>query len=212
MDKYKELEARKKEIEKELETQETVLLRENVNMDTPLITVDGFPRSDIDVAAIRIARSKINALKNDHRQVEQELLELLPQLFQQSQSPPQREQTKSVEPESLFSPSTQIESESTGTATVPTLGRYPTFCYVDAVSPGSPIQEAGVCLGDEIVRFGTATQMSDLSVAVQANENKPISVMLARDQGNGSHTLVTLLVTPRRWNGPGLLGCHLMPK
>ncbi|KAG5440748.1 hypothetical protein PCK2_000184 [Pneumocystis canis] len=54
------------EIKKELQSLSNVLLQHNVNMETPLIDADGFPRSDIDVVSVRMARSRINQLKNDY--------------------------------------------------------------------------------------------------------------------------------------------------
>lgn len=38
-------------------------------MSTALIDPEGFPRSDIDVASIRTARSQINRLRNDLKEV-----------------------------------------------------------------------------------------------------------------------------------------------
>lgn len=48
-----------------------------MNMLTPLIDPEGFPRSDIDVAGIRTARSQINRLRNDLKDVMNEMSKLL---------------------------------------------------------------------------------------------------------------------------------------
>jgi 26S proteasome non-ATPase regulatory subunit 9 len=47
----------------------------HANMETPLLTLDGFPRSDIDVAAIRICRAKIIKLQNDYKWINETLLD-----------------------------------------------------------------------------------------------------------------------------------------
>ncbi|GMM29880.1 hypothetical protein DAMA08_026250 [Martiniozyma asiatica (nom. inval.)] len=45
------------------------------DMNTNLVTPDGFPRNDIDVAQIRFCRAKILRLQNDYKWVSNELLE-----------------------------------------------------------------------------------------------------------------------------------------
>ncbi|KAG4302031.1 hypothetical protein PCK1_001706 [Pneumocystis canis] len=56
------------EIKKELQILSNILFQHNVDMETPLIDADGFPRSDIDIVAgiIRMARARINCLKSDY--------------------------------------------------------------------------------------------------------------------------------------------------
>lgn len=45
------------------------------DMDTPLLTLDGYPRNDIDVPEIRKCRAKIVRLRNDYKWISEELLE-----------------------------------------------------------------------------------------------------------------------------------------
>lgn len=49
------------------------------DMDTPLISPDGYPRSDIDVVQVRLCRVKIIKLKNDYKWIGEELLEKMNQ-------------------------------------------------------------------------------------------------------------------------------------
>lgn len=42
------------------------LLMLNATLDTQLVTLDGFPRQDIDVASIRATRANIRRLQNDY--------------------------------------------------------------------------------------------------------------------------------------------------
>ncbi|TID14466.1 hypothetical protein CANINC_004754 [Pichia inconspicua] len=47
----------------------------SADMETPLLTLDGYPRNDIDVPEIRKCRSKIITLRNDYKWISEELLE-----------------------------------------------------------------------------------------------------------------------------------------
>ena len=51
-------------------------------MQTPLLSSDGFPRSDIDVVEVRTTRVKIIKLKNDLRSVMEEISSRLLSQFQ----------------------------------------------------------------------------------------------------------------------------------
>ncbi|ONH72012.1 hypothetical protein BOH78_4075 [Pichia kudriavzevii] len=56
----------------------------HANMDTELLTLDGFPRADIDVLQIRLCRAKIIKLQNDYKWISETLLEKMQQQLQQN--------------------------------------------------------------------------------------------------------------------------------
>ena len=109
----------------------------------------------------------------------------------------------------------------------------PPFAWVDAVSPGSPADAAGLRNGDRIISFGavsTATgdvqstnwpTLADLAAATRTSEGRPLTVVVVRRRGSGSNEAgdgapapeeqVVLTLTPTAWHGPGLLGCHVLP-
>ncbi|KAJ7859433.1 hypothetical protein B0H13DRAFT_2075126 [Mycena leptocephala] len=87
------------------------------------------------------------------------------------------------------------------------------FAKVDGVSPGSPAAEAGLQREDLVVKFGSLTQQSFSSSSltplmdiVAAYENRSIPLKVLR-----SEQMVFLSLTPRAWEGRGLLGCHIVP-
>lgn len=47
------------------------------DMNTSLLTLDGYPRSDIDVVQVRLCRSKIIKLQNDYKWISETLLDKL---------------------------------------------------------------------------------------------------------------------------------------
>ncbi|KAI5964867.1 NAS2 [Candida pseudojiufengensis] len=65
---FQELSQIKTNIEQQLNNLFDLLKHQhNVDMDSPLVTKDGFPRSDIDVVSVRLIRTHIIKLKNDYK-------------------------------------------------------------------------------------------------------------------------------------------------
>lgn len=172
---YPELAAAKAQIEHHLDKLHT-LLHVKYHFDTELpLVIDGFPRADVDVVAVRLIRRRINYLKNDYRFV----LELLEKLLQ-----------------------LQLGSKEEAFAVLPT-----PFARVDQVAPDGPARELQV--GDKLVNFAgvTAANNNQLkAVAEKVRENEPIQIEVLRGGG-----IVGVSVTPAKWSGRGLLGCHIVP-
>jgi hypothetical protein len=85
------------------------------------------------------------------------------------------------------------------------------YAFVDVIADGSPAAEDGLQLGDQIVKFGNVEAGENLSQRLlseaQTNQGCAIPVVVMR-QG----ALINFTVTPRTWQGRGLLGyvCHLL--
>ncbi|KAG4197916.1 hypothetical protein ERO13_A05G055000v2 [Gossypium hirsutum] len=81
------------------------------------------------------------------------------------------------------------------------------FAMVDEIADASPAAEDGLQLGDQIVKFGNVkagdSLLQRLASEAQANQGHPVPVIIMR-QG----ALLNLSLTPRTWQGRGLLGCH----
>lgn len=122
--------ARKNAIELELQEQTAILRTAGVTMDSPLVDPEGFPRSDIDVWAIRLARVKIIELRNDLSRLMDDIQKALEVVYDPSLAP-------TVETSSN-GPTTASTTTSTEALT-PMLGP---FARVDGVSPGSPAAES----------------------------------------------------------------------
>lgn len=79
------------------------------------------------------------------------------------------------------------------------------FAMVDEIADASPAAEDGLQLGDLIVKFGNVKAGDNLAQRLaseaQINQGHPLSVTIMR-QG----ALVNLTVSPRTWQGRGLLG------
>jgi 26S proteasome non-ATPase regulatory subunit 9 len=106
--------AQKSDIEAELESHISILKANNVTMQTPLVDVEGFPRADIDIYAVRGARVRIIELRNDLKAVVDAIGKAL---------------------EGIYDPAIQRIDSSSERPLKP-------FAKVDGVAPGSPAAEA----------------------------------------------------------------------
>ncbi|KAI8328499.1 hypothetical protein BC941DRAFT_406517 [Chlamydoabsidia padenii] len=200
---------RYKQEAQELMKQQDVLLRQlhgledelqthGVGMDEPLIDQEGYPRADIDVAAIRHARNQVYRLRNDHKKVMADIETVLHSLHQAAASTEPSTTTTTTAP----------------TTTVPSSSRPPLqpFAKVNAVSPDSPASDAGLQRNDLVLQFATITsenhqQLRALTGVVQTHLDRPLEIKVLR--GDRQETLT---LTPRNgWGGRGALGCHILP-
>lgn len=115
-----------------------------------------------------------------------------------------------------------------------------TWAYVDGVSPESPAAVCGLQRGDCVLQFGSLSirpgaaeslaqsVFQDLASLVASHENRPVIVLVCRNareiasrpdrrklisltNPEDPHTIISLTLVPKRWDGRGLLGCHIVP-
>ncbi|RMZ76383.1 hypothetical protein DV737_g4841, partial [Chaetothyriales sp. CBS 132003] len=134
----------KDNVEAELKALGAVLETHGVDMQTSLVDQDGFPRSDIDVAQIRVTRARIIHLRNDWKELMGRVEKGLHAHHANLQA---SDSSKQAEP-------SQPQRALPTTATAPVAPETP-FARVNSVEPGSPANEAGLKRGDQIRRFGT---------------------------------------------------------
>ncbi|KAM3589085.1 putative 26S proteasome regulatory subunit [Umbelopsis sp. WA50703] len=187
MDNAKALIAKKDEIEAQIrELEATLRMQGNVGMDQPLIDREGFPRSDIDLVAVRTARHSIIELTNDHKDIMKQIEAAILGLHQDNRT----------------SKSQAVSSGTTSQAAAPT--RNEPFARVNAVAPDSSAKEAGLIKDDLIVRFGTVhsgnhRMLQALSDVVKEGATVPV-VVKRNDE------IITLTLTPKRAGSQYTLG------
>ncbi|CEI64854.1 hypothetical protein FVEN_g3353 [Fusarium venenatum] len=201
---FAELQRKKDDVEAELKALGGVLDSHGVDMNTSMLTSDGFPRADIDVAQIRTTRSRIIRLRNDYTalmtRIEKYLHEHFASLDENDAAPVAGQaNTQSVLPDSVSVPLD------------------PPFAKVNTVAAGSPAESAGLKAGDEIRNFGYVNRanhdnLSKVAECVQGNEGSNVFIKVSRADGVAERQELRLTLTPRKdWGGRGMLGCHILP-
>jgi len=206
---FAELQVKKDNLEAEMRALGSVLESHGVDMNTRLLTPDGFPRADLDVAQIRITRSRIVYLRNDYKALMDVIEKHIHEHFAR-----QGQHTLVNEPAD--------SQTSTATETLDLLPRYqvldPSFAKVNSVVARSPADSAGLRAGDQIRNFGYVNHTNHdglrrLGECVQGNEGRDVLVKVSRLSGNiARQQELQLTLRPQRdWGGRGLLGCHILP-
>ncbi|CAI0427526.1 unnamed protein product [Linum tenue] len=168
----------------------------------------GFPRTDIDVAGVRADRHRLAELRNDHKVITKMIEESIELLHSARLSP------KSYSPEDSgnneTSSSLNASSDNAAAQAAMDVDAFISipFAVIDEIADASPTAEDGLQLGDQIFKFGNVQYqagenlLQKLASEAQANQDKAVSVVVLR-QGSP----INLTLTPRPWEGRGLLGC-----
>jgi len=179
----------------EIGKSEAVLEQHGVGRAEALVDAAGFPRNDVDVHAVRIARSELARLENDYREVMVRMEHAL---------------------HSLHSKPTDDTSQApaaSGAAGRCTAGEgdRKAFAIIGEVTAGSPADTSGIMTDDQLLLFGSVSAdnfqgMAGIATVVQHSVGKQVRVMVRRGD-----SLKLSGLTPRKWAGQGLLGCQIIP-
>lgn len=123
-----------------------VLESHKVTMTTPL-TVDGFPRADIDVHQIRSTRHQIIRLENDIKDVQKELEEAVMGHWEDKKATVANGTSGGDTKPAVANGVAPQRTHNYTNVVVP-------FATVGVVSEGSPAAAAGLKTNDKIVRLG----------------------------------------------------------
>lgn len=186
-----------------------------------LLDKEGYPRADIDVASVRADRHRLVCFTNDHKDLMKQIDKMLVQLHEAA-----RTQHGSPAPPAL-APSTQPaqapkalqeanameveEQVPVASTTGAAASQLRPFAVIDEITEGSPAATAGLQLGDQLCKFGDVIssgggELQRVAAVLAAHENVAVEALVLRH--GEPHALQ---LTPQRWAGRGLLGCHLRP-
>ncbi|KIW11264.1 hypothetical protein PV08_10564 [Exophiala spinifera] len=203
--------ARKDDLEAELKALGAVLDSHGVTMQTSLTTFDGYPRSDIDVAQVRVTRARIITLRNDWKDLMDRIEKGLHKHHAEYQASDDYKNSL-LQPEEQQATPQATSSQPQQSSSVPETP----FAKVNSVEPGSPAHEAGLKAGDLIRKFGSAIwsnheRLRKVGEVVGQNLNRPIPVKVSRGVGADAQELELRLTPRQNWGGRGTLGCHIVP-
>ncbi|KAK7354254.1 hypothetical protein VNO80_19713 [Phaseolus coccineus] len=178
-----------------------------------LLNSEGFPRSDIDIPVVRAERRRLAELRNDHKEITEKIdqnIQILhsarlgggPSVYKN----PDTQTSSTIDTVASMTSQNVLMRHSPNSMDVDVLISRP-FAMVDEIADVSPAVEDGLQLGDQILKFGNVEAgdnlLQRLSSEAQSNLGHAVPVVIVR-QG----TVINLTVTPRSWQGRGLLGCH----
>ncbi|XP_020881277.1 26S proteasome non-ATPase regulatory subunit 9 [Arabidopsis lyrata subsp. lyrata] len=180
-----------------------------------LIDSEGFPREDIDIPVVRAERRRLAELRSEHGEIT-EKINVNIQILHSVRPTSRASSTKDSGPEetslsgAVNSLSASIEtsgfSVTSSAMDVDVVTSIP-FAMVDEINESSPAAEDGLQLGDQVLKFGNVeggdNLLQRLAAEAQSNQGQAVSVQVMRQGAK-----VGLSVTPRIWQGRGLLGCH----
>jgi len=183
-----------------------------------LVDKEGFPRADIDVAAVARDRHRLAELQNDHKEIMKHIEAGLHEMHKaMSASANARPESSSAAAGAPVAPRPQAGASSgeedaamqDASGSAPLAAR--AFAVVDEVAEGSPAAQDGICVGDVLMQFGSVLhcgggELQRVADELQQHRDQPLQVFVQR-QGK----LHALCLTPRTWAGRGLLGCHMRP-
>lgn len=165
-----------------------------------MVDAEGFPRPDIDVRSVRIARTQIICLQNDLKELTKSIEAGLEKYFQESK---ETLTSTKIPPEVRNAAAASSSQQSTANQAP--------IVVVNLVTPGSPAEEAGIQVRDKITFFGTINSsnfkdLAQIGELVKNAQNQQVRVRVTRD--NKSEELI---LVPKVWSGRGLLGCNIVP-
>ncbi|CAN3358901.1 probable 26S proteasome regulatory subunit p27 [Diutina catenulata] len=173
------------------------------DMDSPL-TIDGYPRSDVDVMNVRLIRVKIIRLRNDNKALMKVLEGKLVEEFARKRDEQQEErQENKLESLSLEEPEESSKTAESVEYRVP-------FARVYEVVVDGPAYTSGLRDEDQIVLFDSEihaanhNRLQNLVKRVAPGRQIPVVVMRQDER-------VELTLEPRaNWGGRGVLGCRVL--
>ena len=166
-----------------------------------MVDAEGFPRAEIDVRSVRIARTQIICLQNDLKELTKSIEAGLEKYFHESK---ETLTSTKIPPEVRDASSSSTAPSSSSNAENP-------IVVVNLVSPGSPAEAAGIQVRDLIVAFGSITsnnfkELAQIGELVKNSQNNQVRVKVKR-----SNKIEELILVPKTWSGRGLLGCNIVP-
>lgn len=177
-------------------------------MNTSLLTPDGFPRADLDVAQIRTTRTRIIHLRNDYKELMNVIEKAVHAHFEFLQKNP-------LPQGSTSGALTTNGVDGTHDAPAAQVLDAP-FAKVNSVVEDSPAAQAGLKPQDLIRNFGYVNRrnhdgLKKVAECVQGNEGQNVLVKVSRGLGPDTQELSLTLVPRKDWGGRGMLGCHVVP-
>ncbi|GAB66158.1 26S proteasome regulatory subunit p27, partial [Plasmodium cynomolgi strain B] len=163
LDEFNALVKQRDEIEREIKENVDFLEapeNKSVGMKGKLVDEEGFPRNDIDIYSIRVARNKVICLKNDYLNVNKKIEEYLHKVHNShpvirvQRSKAKDEQGNDPNESSPESVTEDYDESAPDYEKLIEEARRSTFAMIDEMVENSPSHKAGLRINDYIIQFG----------------------------------------------------------
>ncbi|CAL5221224.1 g3376 [Coccomyxa viridis] len=159
----KDLALRRESIEGDIALRSERLEASGVGRTGSLVDKEGFPRADIDVAAVRVDRQRIAELTNDHKALTKAMDGLLQQLHALQKSHSGKIQSNGHT--SSKAPALHSIQAAAGNGAAENSAQQihsRPFARIDEVSMDSPASTAGLQVGDLLLQIGDVSAQSSM--------------------------------------------------
>ncbi|CAM9804253.1 unnamed protein product [Heterosigma akashiwo] len=176
-----------------------------------LVDAEGFPLAGIDIYNVRTKRQRLACIQTDYKEVMSALESEVMRLHQEKAAelppkPPGRTTERPENERRIFA----APCPANGWATLKP------FALIDEVFSGSPACDAGIQVGDKLIKFGSADHTNNRGLmalvdVVSSSVGLPVELVIERSGEAGSSRRLEVTLTPHQWQGRGLVGCHFQP-
>ncbi|XP_049414046.1 uncharacterized protein LOC125876831 isoform X2 [Solanum stenotomum] len=177
-----------------------------------LVDSEGFPRTDIDIPTVRGDRRRLAELRNDHKIITEKIDQNIQVLHSARLASTPSVKDSGVQGSAVnigsssFPGNYSVTAATSAAMDIDVVFSRP-FAVIDEITEASPAAEDGLQLGDQVARFGNVQSgenlLQRLAAEAQSNQGWAVTMTVLR-QG----AMTNVQVTPRVWQGRGLLGCN----
>ncbi|CRG99777.1 proteasome regulatory protein, putative [Plasmodium relictum] len=212
---FNELVKKRDEIENEINENLEFLEKpenKNVGMKGKLIDAEGFPRNDIDIYSIRVARNKIICLRNDYIDINKKIEEYLHKVHSthpiiRVERNKNKNGDENLNGNKMYEEPNEEEIEH---------AKKNIFAIIDEIIDNSPSHKAGLKINDYVYQFGDVKKdeiKDDDTVCIlkkisdyMSNNPSKIEIKILREE-----KIYTYCIFPNKTDKGLYIGCHLTP-
>ncbi|VWU48854.1 proteasome regulatory protein, putative [Hepatocystis sp. ex Piliocolobus tephrosceles] len=212
LEKFNELMKKRNKVENEIKENLEFLESDenkNIGMKGKLVDFEGFPRNDIDIYAIRVARNKVICLKNDYLDLTNKIETYLHEIHRTQPVLSLKRNKQNIN-------NNNNSSDLTNEHEILEFAKKNIFAIINEVVENSPAHKAGLRSNDFIFQFGdillNKNELNPEQNTLQLISNyvqtlpKKIDVKVLRGEQVFSFT-----ISPNQESNRLYIGCHLVP-
>uniref|UniRef100_A0AAG5DR48 26S proteasome non-ATPase regulatory subunit 9 n=1 Tax=Anopheles atroparvus TaxID=41427 RepID=A0AAG5DR48_ANOAO len=155
-----------------------------IGMSEPLVDDEGYPRSDIDVAAVRHARHDIICLQNERSALYEQFHQALGELNRRNTDRPAQSLDNGSSSNQQHEPM-EVDGSCQASELSP-------FIKVQTIVPGLGADQSGLKVGDQILRMGSITasnfkSLQQIKTLLENSAGRAVRLLVRRANSGGEN-------------------------